>query len=351
MTTGWVWATVIALTLIKATTSYANEIYLNQIGDNVAVTITQDGQNNKIGDLNNLSNKGLLGSYGPSTFSYAQTGSNNTLGIYNADIGDSSGNLTQTGDNNASVMDCHGENCTLSVTQLGDGNDAHAEIGASYNDVSNTIIIFQKGDSNESYAEADGISNDVDSYQESDNNFSRVVVTGDYNAVNAWQGKHDDGTVDVDETGDHEVYWTVTGDNNILDSYQTDTNRGGGGGAGHHIANIVNGDNNGVTHTQMGKAGHDGFIEIQGDDNTVDLLQRGNGGQKWTDIVLTGDGHTVDVDQRGTYYASATVDLTNSGGAYDFTLTQNVSTSDDTYSITGYCTNSSGCSLSVNRNN
>jgi len=351
MTTGWAKALTIALTLFSQT-SWANEIYINQVGDDLTLTITQDGENNKIGDLNNLSNKGLLGSLGPSTFSYTQTGNNNTLGIYNADIGDSSSTLTQTGDNNDAVIDCHGEDCTMTVTQLGDNNDAHAETGNSYNNDGNTIVIYQEGDYNDAYAEADGDSNDLDSYQQSDNNFSRVVVSGNYNAVNAWQGKHDDGTVDTDETGDHEVYWTVTGNNNILDSYQTDTNRAGGGGAGHHIANVVNGDNNGVTHTQMGKAGHDGFVEITGDDNTVDLLQRGNGGQQWADIVLTGDDHTVDASQRGTMAHSFEVDLTNSGGAYDFTSTQttNNTTTSKSYSLTGICTNANGCSVTVTQN-
>jgi len=352
MTIDWVAKALIVLLLFKPTSSWANDIYLDQIGDDVTVTITQDGQNNKISDLNNLSNKGLLGSYGPSTYTYSQTGNNNTLGVYNADIGDSSSSLTQTGDNNAAVIDCHGEDCTMSVTQLGDGNDAHAEAGSSYSDDGNTITIYQKGDSNESYAEADGDSNDVDSHQESDNNFSRVVVSGNNNVVNAWQGKHDDGTVDADEVGDHEVYWTVTGNNNILDSYQTDTNRAGGGGAGHHIANVVNGDNNAVTHTQMGKAGHDGFVEITGDNNDVDLLQRGNGGQQWADIELTGDDHTVNADQRGTMAHSFAVDLTNSGGAYSVTSTQttNNTNTSKTYSLIGSCTNANGCAVTVSQN-
>jgi hypothetical protein len=55
--------------------------------------------------------------------------------------------------------------------------------------------------------------------------------------------------------------------------------------------------------------------------------------------------------QRGTEYAEAEVDLTNGGGAYDFTLTQNVSTTSDTFSITGTCSTLGGCSVTVNRNN
>jgi len=204
----------------------------------------------------------------------------------------------------------------------------------------NEIYITQSGD---------GLS--LEMQQRSVGNYSSLNSTGDDNTVKVYQGMHPDGTTDGDETGGHEAYWTITGNNNDLGSYQTDENRGGGGGASHHLANIVNGDYNTVEHTQRGKAGHVGFVEIQGDSNTVDLYQRGNGGAKWADIVLTGDGHTVDVDQRGSDSASATIDLTNSGGAYNFTLTQNVTTSADSFSITGFCATAGGCSVTVNRNN
>ena len=204
----------------------------------------------------------------------------------------------------------------------------------------NEIYINQAGD---------GLS--LEMQQRSKDNYISYNETGDDNTVKVFQGMHDDGSIDTDETGGHEAYWTITGNNNNLGSYQTDVNRGGGGGNPHHLANIIDGDGNTVEHIQMGKAGHDGFIEITGDDNTVDLYQRGNGGQKWADIVLTGDGHTVDVDQRGSQSANATVDLTNSGGAYNYTLTQNVTTSSDSFSITGSCANTSGCTVTVNRNN
>ena len=214
-----------------------------------------------------------------------------------------------------------------------------------------TLLTSFKSNANEIYITQSGDNLDLEVTQKSEDQYVSLSSTGANNDITIRQGIHSDGTYDGDETGGHEAYWTVTGGSNTVSSYQTDTNRGGGGGSPHHLANIVNGDNNLVEHIQMGKAGHDGFVEIQGDDNTVDLYQRGNGGQKWADIVLTGDGHTVDVDQRGSNAANATIDLTNSGGAYNFTLTQNVTTSTDSYSVTGYCTNSSGCSLSVNRNN
>ena len=215
------------------------------------------------------------------------------------------------------------------------------------------LILFSKTSwANEIYISQSGDDLTLEIQQRSENNYVNLNSSGDGNNIIVRQGMHDDGTIDLDETGGHEAYWTITGSNNDLGSYQTDTNRGGGGGAAHHLANIVNGDGNSVSHTQMGKEGHDGFIGIQGDNNNVDLYQRGNGGQQWADVVLTGDGHTVDANQRGTMAHSFDVDLTNSGGAYSVTSNQttNNTTTSKSYSLTGICTNSNGCSVTVSQN-
>ena len=214
-----------------------------------------------------------------------------------------------------------------------------------------TVLLSHNGvNANEIYITQSGDNLDLEVQQRSEDNYVSLNSTGGSNNITVRQGMHEDGTIDIDEEGGHEAYWTITGDGNTVGSAQTDTNRSSGGAA-HHLANIVTGDGNTVGHIQMGKQGHDGFVEITGDGNTVNLYQRGNGGQKWADVVLTGDGHSVDVMQRGTEYANATVDLTNGGGAYDFTLTQNVSTTSDTFSITGTCATLGGCSVTVNRNN
>ena len=210
----------IMIVMAISNTAKANEIYINQVGDDFSMTVTQDGQNNQIGAYGNVTSKGTMFSNG-ADLNYSQTGNNNKLEFWTADIGSTTQTLTQTGDNNNAVIDCHGERCTMTVTQLGDNNDAHVETGNQYGHNDNTLSIYQKGDGNDSYVEADGDSNNLDSHQESDDNFARVVVTGNYNDVDAWQGKHSDGTVDSDETGDHEVYWTVTGNSNNLQSYQT----------------------------------------------------------------------------------------------------------------------------------
>ena len=204
---------------------------------------------------------------------------------------------------------------------------------------------------NEIYITQSGDDFVLDAQQRSEDNYGSINASGNNNNITMRQGIHNDNTYDNDETGGHEAYWVVSGANNTLEGYQTDTNRSGGGGDSHHYANYITGDGNKVEHIQMGKAGHDGFVEIDGDSNDVYLYQRGNGGQKWADIVLTGDGHTVDVDQRGSNSASAAIDLTNSGGAYNYTLSQNVTTSADSFSVTGSCANANGCTVIVNRNN
>ena len=320
------------------------------MGDNLDLTITQDGENNQIGAFGNITNKATHYS-DDATVSYSQTGDNNKLQLYTVDIGATSQSSTQTGNNNNAVIDCHGDTCSMEITQNGDSNTAHAEVGTSYLHNHNSISINQQGDSNNSYAETNGDSNSIDSDQLSDNNFSRVVISGNNNAVKSWQGKHSDGSYDNEEEGDHEVYWTVTGNSNNLASYQTDTNRSSGG-SGHHIANVVDGNYNEVTHTQKGKAGHDGFVEIDGDSNTVDLYQRGNGGQQWADIVLNGNGHTVDATQRGTMGHDLDLNLTNNGGAYTITSgqTTNNTTTSKTYTLSGSCGNANGCSVTVNQN-
>lgn len=209
------------------------------------------------------------------------------------------------------------------------------------------VLITTSAHASEIYVNQVGSDLTLEVQQHSEDNYVNIYSTGNTNTIIARQGMHDDGTVDLDETGGHEAYWTVTGNNNNVESYQTDTNRGGGGGDHHHLANIVNGDSNNVSHTQMGKAGHTGFIEIQGDSNNVSLLQRGNGGQKTADIVLTGDGHSVASDQRGTGSANLELDLTNSGGSYNIQTNQDTSTTHRSYSLTGSCADANGCSVSV----
>ena len=334
-------ALTIVLTLLKST-SFANDLYVNQVGDSVTITVTQDGENNSVRSLNTTSGDAQL-SGANKTFTLTQRGNTNRAGVW------SNGTtqvmtLTQEGNSNVSKLDNHGNNNDISVAIDGNSNSTHTEIGNG-GDINNQIAVtIDNGDSNAVYTEVqNGSTNSIDiQLHEQSNNINTVTVNGSNNNIKAWQGKHESGNVDSDETGDNDVYWIVSGNSNNLASYQTDDNSNGG----LHIANYITGDSNDVKHTQRGAGDHKGFVEIQGDNNDVELLQRGNSDTQFADIVLD-DGHTVDVYQR---YGShtANIDLTNGGGGYNLDLDQTASTN-QTYSITGTCTNSNGCGLTINQ--
>jgi hypothetical protein len=332
-----------------------NQVYIDQTGDNLTLDILQEGYGNKVGSLNNaIGNAYLNGA--TNTVSLQQRGNNNLLGLWTSGSNQITDGYVE-GDNNKLFLDNHGNYGQLKADIMGDDNYAWLEQGGSNLHTNNEIQLWQAGDDHYAYLEVlnnAGTNNSIDAFQGAgqDNNYIFAIMGSgsDNNDLRIWQGKHSDGTTDSDEVGDHEAYWTVTGDNNTLASYQTDTNRSSGG-AGHHLVNIISGDSNSVEHIQKGKAGHDGFIEIAGDSNTVDLYQRGNGGVKWADIVLDGDGHSVDVTQRGTNAATAAIDLTYGTGAYTLNLQQNMTSSAGSYSITGVCYNTAGCSITVNGSN
>jgi len=57
----------------------------------------------------------------------------------------------------------------------------------------------------------------------------------------------------------------------------------------------------------------------------------------------------VDILQRHGSHTS-TINLTNSGGAYTVDVDQTDNSTDRSYSLTGYCSNSNGCSVTVTQN-
>ena len=343
MTIDWVQKALIVLLLSSPTISWANDIYMDQVGDQLDLDIIQDGQNNSIRSLNTLNGDAYI-SGNNKTLAVTQQGNNNRAGFWTHG-GNQVISLTQKGNSNVSAIDNHGNNNDMSITIEGDSNVTHTEIGNG-NDINNNITVtIDDGDSNTLYTEVqDGSTNTIDvQIHGQSNNINRVTVNGSNNNIKAWQGKHEGGTVDNDETGDNDVYWVVVGSSNTLESYQTDDNNNGG----QHIANYITGDSNTVKHTQRGAGNHEGYIEINGDSNTVELSQRGNTDNQFADIVLD-DGHDVNVFQR---YAdhTANIDLTNAGGAYTLDLDQ-TATTNQTYNLTGTCTNANGCGVTVVQN-
>ena len=343
MITDWAIRAIMLLILFKPVNSLANDLYVTQVGDLFDGTITQDGEDNSVRSLNTTSGDAYLGGNNK-TFTLTQQGDNNRAGFWTHG-GNQVMSLTQDGNSNVSAMDNHGNNNNMSVSIDGDNNVTHTEIGNGGDSANVLTVTIDNGDSNNVYTEVlNGNSNTIDvQVHEQSNNINRVIVNGSSNDITAWQGKHEAGNVDSNETGDNDVYWIVSGSNNTLESYQTDDNNKGG----LHIANYITGDSNTVHHTQRGSGEHEGFVEINGDGNDVTLLQRGNSDTQFADIVLD-DGHTVDVFQR---YGDHTtnIDLTNAGGAYNLDLDQTAN-SNKTYNITGTCTNANGCGVTVTQN-
>jgi len=339
LVTGLALAAAIVLVSNKAA---SNEIYINQVGDDLNLDIVQDGQNNQVEALSGSGDAILSGD--TRTTNLSQTGNNNQYRIWTYGHNQTI-TASVNGNNNTNAIDNHGDRNSITLDVDGNYNITHTEIGNGGDEDNTMSVTIDGGDSNNVYAEViNGDSNTIDvQIHDQSNSLARVTVNGNSNDITAWQGKHEDGNVDTNETGDNDVYWIVVGNSNTLESYQTDDNNNGG----QHIANYITGDSNTVKHTQRGAGDHEGYIEINGDSNDVTLLQRGNSDDQFADIVLD-DGHTVDIFQR---YGShtANVDLTNGGGGYNLDLDQ-TSTSNKTYNLTGICTNTAGCSVSVSQN-
>tara|TARA_B110000902_G_scaffold52157_1_gene60204 strand:+ start:3759 stop:4499 length:741 start_codon:yes stop_codon:yes gene_type:complete len=217
---------------------------------------------------------------------YAQTGDNNQVWAWMSS-GNGINNVSQIGDNNSARLDCHGNNCVIDIEQNGNYNYANAELGNG-GDNDQTIIIDQDGNYN----------------------FAKVEANGDDNTI----------TVDQD------------GNNHIVHGYGNTP---------------ITGDRNNITLVQDGSQYNQAQAKVVGNDNTIDGYQ---GGQyNFGRLVLTGNDHDVTSSQEGTGTHSMTLDLTNGGGAYTVNTIQD-STTNQSYSLTGICTNTIGCAISVTQN-
>jgi hypothetical protein len=384
----------VILTYFFSQSCMANEIYVNQVGDNTNLTITQEGDDNTITGLSGGTSKATISGNNTSS-TYDQDGDRNAIKVYKS-AGNGITKAIQTGNDNEAFLDCHGNNCVLDVTQTGDDNYAAAEVGNG-GDYDQSVTITQDGDDNLAVVEANGDDNTividqdgnnhmvygygntpvtgdrntltltqngtqyeqaeiavigddntVDGYQggSGESNFGRLILTGDDNTVKMWQGKQIDGTTDSIEGGDHDAYVTITGNNNDFHSAQTDQ-AATCCWASHELNAGIIGDDNEVNLSQRKNGAHTMYVDIDGDDNNVDVQQNGNQGSTYLDLDIEGNYNLVDVNQHGGGAHSATIDLSSTyGPAYDFSLEQH-SNSAKSYSMTSICTNPNGCSISV----
>jgi|TARA_B100001094_G_scaffold23738_1_gene20099 hypothetical protein len=210
---------VIGLALGYSSLAIANEIYIEQIGDNLDLDITQDGQNNEFGD----STTDALLDGDDMTFAITQTGNTNTI---DAKIkgDDYTGTWQFTGNTNNVDLTCDntsGVNCqtvTVNITTTGSTNIFDVFVGETA-DAQNLVANFTvTGDGNVVQTEVDG-EDAVVTVILNNSSSNNSTTLNDQNSGNSTQAGGN--LVDIDIAGDgdtngHKVILDVTGGGNKI---------------------------------------------------------------------------------------------------------------------------------------
>lgn len=133
---------LIALLCVISSLVYANDVYIEQVGDSSTITITQDGSGNKVGDALNAA---YIGS-GSNVVTIDQIGSNNELNLVvngastNVVIDTTgSGNIQTVNCGTTSSAGCSGS--TIKQVVSGDDNTITQNLGAGANHYSEINVI------------------------------------------------------------------------------------------------------------------------------------------------------------------------------------------------------------------
>jgi len=204
------------MTIILCSSVFANDIYIEQVGDSLDLDITQDGQNNEIGD--STTDMTLNGDN--MTFAITQTGNTNTIDaiIKGATY---QGTWSFTGDSNTVDLLCSSTsagNCdtvTLNITTVGDDNVFDFDIGEVADASSSSIVFTLTGDHNVTNVDVDGQSASV------------TVTVDNSSSLSTNSANSDEGVamnIDVDGDGDlngHTILVDITGGGGTLDITQS----------------------------------------------------------------------------------------------------------------------------------
>jgi len=216
--------------MLVAGTALANDIYIQQSGDNLDLDITQDGQNNVAG--NSTTAMSLTGN--AMTFSISQVGDSNVI---EATINGATytGNINLTGGLNTVDLDCAAGNCdtvSMSIDVTGDSADVTVDLGstADASDYVGTIDITSNATEtftltvNAAAADADI---DITNSTGTVGNTSTYTQTGDGD-VDGHSLTHnhtgDGAVINMSQSGiyDNTIDVTTSGDNHTIDITQTD---------------------------------------------------------------------------------------------------------------------------------
>ena len=221
----------IVMLMLMTSLSYANDIYVTQSGASLDLDITQDGENNTVGNSTTAS-----ASSGATTIlNIDQIGDSNVItyqingatytGVINL-VGNSN-NVDLNCDSGGSNSSCGSANAVINFT--GNSNDIDLDIGQTSSATSADVdIVGQTGsDSNVVAATVDGNSAILTITVNGDTNNYLIDIDGNGDANgHTLIHSHTGGIADVDivqsGTNDNMINLTTSGDNHDIDISQTD---------------------------------------------------------------------------------------------------------------------------------
>ncbi len=219
------------ITIMWSMGTWANDIYVTQSGATLDLDITQDGENNTVGNSTTASS--VIGA--TTTLDIDQIGNSNVL-TFDVNGATYSGTFSVTGNSNNIDFKCDsdgtGSSCatvTSSITMVGNSNDIDVDVGETADAAGSAVTITSAAsdDSNVIAATVDGTSAILTITVDGDTNNWLVDIdgNGDVNG-HTYIHTHTGGIADVDVvqsgTNDNMVTLTTSGDNHDIDISQTD---------------------------------------------------------------------------------------------------------------------------------
>ena len=225
------YAKIIAFLMLFALPVMANDIYVTQSGATLDLDITQDGQNNTVG--NSTTSSSVIGA--TTTIDIDQVGNSNVL-KFDVNGATFTGTFSTTGNSNDIDFNCdsagNNSSCataTASIIWAGNSNDLDIDIGETADAANATVSITGSSgsDSNVVAATIDGTSAILTLTVNGDTNNYLIDIDGDgdvngHTIIHTHTGAIAD--VDITQSGvyDNMITLTTSGDNHDIDISQTD---------------------------------------------------------------------------------------------------------------------------------
>ena len=225
------YAKIIAFLMLFALPVMANDIYVTQSGATLDLDITQDGQNNTVG--NSTTSSSVIGA--TTTIDIDQVGNSNVL-KFDVNGATFTGTFSTTGNSNDIDFNCdsagNNSSCataTASIIWACNSNDLDIDIGETADAANATVSITGSSgsDSNVVAATIDGTSAILTLTVNGDTNNYLIDIDGDgdvngHTLIHTHTGSIAD--VDITQSGvyDNMITLTTSGDNHDIDISQTD---------------------------------------------------------------------------------------------------------------------------------